>query len=345
HISHHLYSDTWCTTRVPVILKNLSSSLVILAVIASDPDIISDFIVPPDYNGTVDGKFFTFTGFHGIFDQAPQTVKASKTSIVEFPALNGQIHTRPDATGLLFLLDGTLEVRLIDTKNNLYTQKLQTGDLFVFPEGLVHYQYNSDLSCQPPPLQHSEVQVLEQLQSCRLYLARELTSISSEGSGDDRKVGAGANSFVSKSLRMSKRRGVALLKNSIRGVGTAVSVLTGEKERENTMSPLTPPPEQKPAKNSSSSSSASSEQGNITRSYPHCIRIKRFKLMRGQAKKAGFSKLGFAAFSLKASVVEFPFLNDLSVSNATLHLPPNSLFPPHTHPGASGFMFLMVPWN
>ncbi|XP_050154598.1 putative germin-like protein 9-2 [Malus sylvestris] len=130
------------------------------AVLASDPDIISDFIVPPNYNGTVDGTFFTFTGFRGIFDQAPQTIKAGKASTVEFPALNGQSvsyavlqfppnslfppHTRPDATGLLFLLDGTLEVGLIDTKNNLYTQKLQTGDLFVFPKGLVHYQYNSD---------------------------------------------------------------------------------------------------------------------------------------------------------------------------------------------------------
>lgn len=120
------------------------------AEIASDPDIISDFIVPPDYNGTVDGTFFTFTGFGGIFDQAPQTVKASKASIVEFPALNGQSvsyavlqfppnsllppHTHPDATGLLFLLDGTLKVGLIDTKNNRYTHKLQTRDLFVFPK-------------------------------------------------------------------------------------------------------------------------------------------------------------------------------------------------------------------
>ncbi|KAM2913578.1 hypothetical protein COP2_044219 [Malus domestica] len=47
-------------------------------------------------------------------------------------------------------------------------------------------------------------------------------SISNKGSGDDRKVGARANSFVSKSLSVSKRRWVALLKNSIRGVGTAV---------------------------------------------------------------------------------------------------------------------------
>ena len=85
------------------------------AVLASDPHIISDFIVPPNYNGTVDGAFFTFTGFRGIFDQAPQTIKAGKASSVEFPALNGQSvsyavlqfppnsllppHTRPDATG------------------------------------------------------------------------------------------------------------------------------------------------------------------------------------------------------------------------------------------------------
>ncbi|KAM2925426.1 hypothetical protein FF1_042944 [Malus domestica] len=52
-------------------------------------------------------------------------------------------------------------------------------------------------------------------------------SISSKGSGDDRKVGAGVNSFVSKSLSMSKRRGVALLKSSIRGVGTAVGKKKG----------------------------------------------------------------------------------------------------------------------
>ncbi|KAL6124599.1 hypothetical protein ACLB2K_077111 [Fragaria x ananassa] len=79
--------------------------------------------------------------------------------MVEFPALNGQSvsyavlqfppqtllppHTRPDAAGLLFLLDGSLKVGLIDTKNNLYTNKLQAGDMFVFPKGLIHYQYNS----------------------------------------------------------------------------------------------------------------------------------------------------------------------------------------------------------
>ncbi|VVA24449.1 Hypothetical predicted protein [Prunus dulcis] len=134
----------------------LSRSKVFLSSIC----IRTGLVVPPNFNGTIDGSLFTFTGFRGIFDQAPKTFKGSKASLVEIPALNGQSvsyavlqfppntlfppHTRPDATGLLFLVDGSLEVGLIDTKNNLCTQKLQTGDLFIFPKGLVHYQYNSD---------------------------------------------------------------------------------------------------------------------------------------------------------------------------------------------------------
>ncbi|KAF3943782.1 hypothetical protein CMV_029692 [Castanea mollissima] len=47
-------------------------------------------------------------------------------------------------TELLFLLDGSLQVGFDDTTNKLFTQTLQAGDMFVFPKGLVHYQYNSD---------------------------------------------------------------------------------------------------------------------------------------------------------------------------------------------------------
>jgi hypothetical protein len=32
----------------------------------------------------------------------------------------------------------------VDTTNKLFTQTLQPGDMFVFPKGLVHFQYNSD---------------------------------------------------------------------------------------------------------------------------------------------------------------------------------------------------------
>jgi quercetin dioxygenase-like cupin family protein len=86
------------------------------------------------------------------------TFTAWKAGLAEFPALNGQSvsydvlyfpagsinppHTRVRATGLLFLLQGTLQVGLVDTTNKLFTQTLQAGDMFIFPKGLVHYQYN-----------------------------------------------------------------------------------------------------------------------------------------------------------------------------------------------------------
>ncbi|KAM1095636.1 hypothetical protein EV2_010800 [Malus domestica] len=127
-------------------------------------------------------------------------------------------------------------------------------------------------------------------------------SISNEGSCDDMKVGAGVNLFVSKSLSVSKRRGVALLKNIIRGVRTVVSVLIGEKERENTTPPLTPPPEQKLTKNSSSSSSASSERVKVRQIGKHYKELSALHLCQeiqsheGEGKKRRFFKAGFCSF-------------------------------------------------
>ncbi|XP_076912391.1 germin-like protein 9-3 [Bidens hawaiensis] len=127
---------------------------------AGDPDILSDFILPPG-NTTVDGNFFTYTGMRVLLDAPePKTFKVLKASMAEFPALNGQSvsyavlefppnsvnppHTHPRASELLFLIDGTLEVGFVDTTNKLFTQTLQMGDIFVFPKGLVHFQYNVD---------------------------------------------------------------------------------------------------------------------------------------------------------------------------------------------------------
>nr|POF16009.1 germin-like protein 9-3 [Quercus suber] len=131
--------------------------------IARDPDIISDFIVPANVTA-IDANFFTFTGMRTLVRPGlptnTTTFTAWKASMAEFPALNGQSvsydvlyfpagsinppHTRVRATGLIFLLQGTLQVGLIDTTNKLYTQTLQAGDMFVFPKGLVYYQYNPD---------------------------------------------------------------------------------------------------------------------------------------------------------------------------------------------------------
>ncbi|XP_060168838.1 germin-like protein 9-3 [Lycium barbarum] len=125
---------------------------------ASDPDILSDFIVP--VGSAIDGNLFTFNGTRGIFGSVIEKFKVTKASKAEFPVLDGQSvslavlqypgggvnppHTHPRAAELLFVVQGSLEVGVVDTTNKLYTQTLQVGDLFVFPKGLVHYQYNSD---------------------------------------------------------------------------------------------------------------------------------------------------------------------------------------------------------
>ncbi|XWS51920.1 hypothetical protein CRYUN_Cryun11dG0023300 [Craigia yunnanensis] len=127
-------------------------------VYGSDPDIISDFLAPAN-STALDGNFFTFTGLRGIFDaDYPPNFKVTKASMAEFPALNGQsvsfatleypigtlnpLHIHPRSSELLIVVDGSLEVGFVDTTGKLYTQTLQVADIFVFPKGLVHYQYN-----------------------------------------------------------------------------------------------------------------------------------------------------------------------------------------------------------
>ncbi|KAG6682306.1 hypothetical protein I3843_13G118100 [Carya illinoinensis] len=123
--------------------------------------ILSDFVLPQ--NATfIDGNFFTFTGMRSLYesDPPPTTFKVFKASMAEFPALNGQSvsyailgfangtinppHTHPRSAELLFLLAGNLQVGFVDTTNKLFTQTLNAGDLFVFPKGLVHFQYNAE---------------------------------------------------------------------------------------------------------------------------------------------------------------------------------------------------------
>ncbi|XP_030549826.1 germin-like protein 9-3 [Rhodamnia argentea] len=126
---------------------------------AGDPDILTDFVA---LNGTIiDGNFFTFTGMRSLIKAGPPTAfTVTKASAKEFPALEGQSvsyavlefpagavnppHTHPRGSELLFLTYGTLQVGFVDTTNKLFTQTLQAGDMFIFPKGLVHFQFNSN---------------------------------------------------------------------------------------------------------------------------------------------------------------------------------------------------------
>ncbi|XVE80320.1 hypothetical protein DITRI_Ditri14bG0130300 [Diplodiscus trichospermus] len=42
----------------------------------------------------------------------------------------------------MIVADGSLEVGFVYTTGKLNTQTLDVADMFVFPNGLVHYQYN-----------------------------------------------------------------------------------------------------------------------------------------------------------------------------------------------------------
>ncbi|KAL4572632.1 hypothetical protein LXL04_019412 [Taraxacum kok-saghyz] len=53
-------------------------------------------------------------------------------------------HTHPRATEILTIIEGTIQVGFITSnpENRLITKVLQKGDVFVFPQGLVHFQRN-----------------------------------------------------------------------------------------------------------------------------------------------------------------------------------------------------------
>ncbi|EHA8591681.1 germin-like protein 9-3 [Cocos nucifera] len=145
-----------------------SNAWVILAIVlatllgthAGDPDITSDFIVPDGVTPNAD--FFTFKGLKQALRGAPMDAafKVTKASQVEFPALMGQSvsyavlqfapgginppHTHPRSAELLLVVRGWLQVGLVDSNNTLFAQTLRTGDMFVFPRGLVHFQVNKD---------------------------------------------------------------------------------------------------------------------------------------------------------------------------------------------------------
>ncbi|KAF6989312.1 hypothetical protein CFC21_006651 [Triticum aestivum] len=135
------------------------------AMVAGDPDILTDFVVPDNFYGiapmNITGDFFTYTGFRATMNMTmpgAQNFTVTKASMTEFPALNGQSvsyamlkfpsesinppHTHPRAAELLLVLHGALSVGFVDTAGKLYTQDLAAGDMFIFPKGLVHYQSN-----------------------------------------------------------------------------------------------------------------------------------------------------------------------------------------------------------
>jgi quercetin dioxygenase-like cupin family protein len=51
-------------------------------------------------------------------------------------------HTHPRATEILFVVEGSLLVGFVSTNNQLFATTVNTGDVFVFPRGLLHFELN-----------------------------------------------------------------------------------------------------------------------------------------------------------------------------------------------------------
>ncbi|XP_068649852.1 germin-like protein 8-2 isoform X2 [Aristolochia californica] len=152
-----------------LVLLALASPLIF----ASDPSPLQDFCIA-DLNSTVrvngfvckDPKLamandFFFTGLDKV--RTPSNAVGSTVTAVsvnQVPGLNtlgismvridyapyGQNppHTHPRATEILTVLEGSLLVGFVTSnpENRLISKVLQKGDVFVFPVGLVHFQFN-----------------------------------------------------------------------------------------------------------------------------------------------------------------------------------------------------------
>ncbi|KAK0602131.1 hypothetical protein LWI29_030621 [Acer saccharum] len=142
---------------------------------ASDPSPLQDFCVAiDDYKSGVfvNGKFckdpklatpndFFFSGLNIPRDTSnPIGSNVTQVNVAQIAGLNtlgvslaridyapyGQNppHTHPRASEILFVQEGNLYVGFVTSnpENKLFTKVLNKGDVFVFPVGLIHFQFN-----------------------------------------------------------------------------------------------------------------------------------------------------------------------------------------------------------
>ncbi|XP_024959716.1 putative germin-like protein 2-1 [Cynara cardunculus var. scolymus] len=142
---------------------------------ASDSNPLQDFCVAvPKRRVFVNGEVckdpklvraddFFFSGLHLMRDTSNAVgSNVTTVTVAELPRLNTfgismaridfapsdinppHTHTPPRATKILTVLEGNIKVGFVTSnpENRLITKDLQKGDVFVFPQGLVHFQRN-----------------------------------------------------------------------------------------------------------------------------------------------------------------------------------------------------------
>ncbi|KAE8689117.1 Germin-like protein subfamily 1 member 17 [Hibiscus syriacus] len=143
---------------------------------ASDPSPLQDFCVAindPKDGVFVNGKFckdpklakaedFYYSGLNIARNTSnPVGSTVTPVNVAQIPGLNtlgislvridyapngglNPPHTHPRATEILLVVEGTLSVGFVTSnpENRLITKVLYPGDVFVFPIGLIHFQFN-----------------------------------------------------------------------------------------------------------------------------------------------------------------------------------------------------------
>ncbi|KAG6539297.1 hypothetical protein ZIOFF_004459 [Zingiber officinale] len=173
-----LTNSTWRTNMSAKIILIIAASIAVISSIcvsSSDPGLLQDFCVA-NFTSTVvvngypckDPLLVTSDDFFfsGI-DQPRSTDNQLGSNITvvgveRIPGLNtmGLIisridyapgglnppHYHPRSSEVFTVVEGDLFVGFITTNsdigNTLYAKKLQKGDVFVFPQGLIHFQFN-----------------------------------------------------------------------------------------------------------------------------------------------------------------------------------------------------------
>lgn len=103
-------------------------------------DFFSDILAKP---GATNGTFKSaVTGANVQKIAGLNTLGVSMARIDYAPGGINPPHTHPRATEIVFVLQGELFVGFITTNNQLISKTIKTGEVFVFPKGLVHFQKN-----------------------------------------------------------------------------------------------------------------------------------------------------------------------------------------------------------
>ncbi|KAJ0078493.1 hypothetical protein Patl1_23051 [Pistacia atlantica] len=134
---------------LPFVLLALASSLAS----AFDPSPLQDICVAIDEPKSavfVNGKFckdpkLAKAGDFYFSVKMPGDTNNPVAARIDFaPYGQNQPHTHPRATEILVVLEGTLLVRFVTSNpnNTLISKVLNKGDVFVFPIGLIHFQFN-----------------------------------------------------------------------------------------------------------------------------------------------------------------------------------------------------------